>query len=158
MSFGSFLMWFKIAICVPLSVLASSATTTTTSSASTDHFSSWQPRGVDSLTTPEERMIADFLKDVASIETIQTNSTILTPCYKISRDSSFTRSWTHEDWLQREWEGKKIDIISIFARVCYFLRLFFPLSLTIVFDCCVTTNLNLSRFCTTYIPLLASSQ
>lgn len=63
---------------------------------STDQSASWERR------IQEKQMIADFLRDITSIESIQTNSTILTPCHKISRDSSFTRSWTHEDWLQRK--------------------------------------------------------
>lgn len=83
-------------------------------------------------------MIADFLRDVASIERIQTNSTILTPCHKISRDSSFTRSWTHEDWLQREWKGE--TTVNRSLPIATDPRFFF------------------SRFCTTSSPLLAPSQ
>jgi hypothetical protein len=83
----------QITIFVSLGVLVSAS--------SNDLTPTWQPRNIDPL-PKEEQMIADFLRDVASIENIQTNSTILTPCYKISRDSSFTRSWTHEDWLQRK--------------------------------------------------------
>lgn len=54
------------------------------------------PQFINSWLENEEDIDA-FLYDASKIFT-HVNTTLTTPCYLISRDSSYTKSWTNEDW------------------------------------------------------------
>jgi len=49
-------------------------------------------------TVPTNNLIREFINDVHQISSLQPQSNLTKPCFLVSRDSSYTKSWTNRDW------------------------------------------------------------